>query len=234
MGRFKRKKKYNRGDSNTSMEGSASSSSILRPSSSFLSVSSTSSVGSEGNNGEQEDEGSYKNHTFNRKDRKIVRQYLQEYKRLALALYYDHGKTNQERNKDDGVTATTSNGVNGSHDNIANGAKISNSQVTRRTRKTAKEEDVPMSMSYGGRTITFPLLTKNVLCQPYLSLPTGLTSNQRKFIHELCVDCKFVGPYFLLPLMSPLTAFFHFSSFCSIVDIWKQLPHKNQSKSLSL
>ena len=206
MGRFKRKKKYNRGDSNTSMEGGASSSSSLRQSSSFLSVSSTSSVSSAGNNGEQEDESSYKNYTFNRKDRKIVRQYLQEYKCRALELYCDNDKTIQGRYKDDGVT-TTSNGVNGSHDNIANAAK-SSSHVTRRTKKTTKEGDVPMSMSYGGLTITFPLLTKNVLCQPYLSLPTGLTSNQRKFIHELCVDCKCVEPIFCLPLMPSLTAFF--------------------------
>jgi hypothetical protein len=81
---------------------------------------------------------------FTRKDRKLVIQYLEEYKNGALQVYrgnYEH-------------------------------------------RMNASSEPLVIA----GRT--FPFLTEEVLCQPYLKLQRELSSKQRRCIHELCVDGK--------------------------------------------
>jgi hypothetical protein len=46
----------------------------------------------------------------------------------------------------------------------------------------------PEPLVIAGRT--FPFLTEEVLCQPYLKLQRELSSKQRRCLHELCVDGK--------------------------------------------
>jgi hypothetical protein len=81
---------------------------------------------------------------FNRKDRKLVIQYLEEYKNGALQDY----------------------------------------RGTYERRLDASPEPIVIAGH------TFPFLTEEVLCQPYLELPRKLSSKQRKCLHGLCVDGK--------------------------------------------
>jgi hypothetical protein len=81
---------------------------------------------------------------FSRKDRKLLIQYLEEYKNGVLKVYlgtYEH-----------------------------------------------RMDASPEPLVIAGRT--FPFLTEEVLCQPYLELQRELSSKQRKCLHELSVDGK--------------------------------------------
>lgn len=61
--------------------------------------------------------------------------------------------------------------------------------VTAPAAKSAMNYDAADFVEIGGSK--FPALTEQVLSQPYLALPTTLTSKQRRVIHELCVDGTF-------------------------------------------
>jgi hypothetical protein len=129
MGRWKRKKgQY------SSRKSSDASASSAATGDSETSLSTSDLKGNKGNNSK----------FFSRKDRKLLIQYLEEYKNGVLKVYlgtYEH-----------------------------------------------RMDASPEPLVIAGRT--FPFLTEEVLCQPYLELQRELSSKQRKCLHELSVDGK--------------------------------------------
>lgn len=51
-----------------------------------------------------------------------------------------------------------------------------------------RESDDEKSTTLIIGNVEFPALTENVLAQPYLALPSSLTTKQRRLMHELCED----------------------------------------------
>ena len=168
MGRYKHKKLYNGGNTSSfgGDEGDSASSSFLKSSSTV----SESSITSEGSVSQES-----KNHSFNRKDKKIVLKYLQEYRRGALEFYHKNGKSD--------INVSTTTKVDGSKDDKAEASKA----MQFRPIKSSE----PICISCGGSTVEFPILNEEVFSQPYLALSKGLSSNQRRYIHEICIDCKY-------------------------------------------
>lgn len=98
---------------------------------------------------------------FSQKDRKVLRQYLEEYRDGAWTAFL--GRHQEQENQ-----------------------QQNNLTVSYSSPFMTRISDKPIVIGH----CTFPALTKEMLEQPYMILPKELSSKQRRVVHEVCADGK--------------------------------------------